>query len=140
VRTHGPRLLGAAVRQRRAGLVDAVIELAIPPLALAAASIVAGLAVAARALATGLTTSAPLVIWAAAGLLLAASVVVGFIAARLPAAAWGALVSAPVLVASRVLRLRRVVAYDADSWVRTPRPGEGTGDDTIADPAETPHR
>ena len=140
IRTRGPRLLGQAIHQRRPALVDAVIELAVPPLALAAASIVAGLAVAAVAVATGLTSPAPLAIWGAAAALLCCFVVVGFIAGHLPRAAWRALLSAPMLVVSRVVRLRRVAGYDADAWVRTPRPGEGTPDDAAVDPLETPHR
>jgi hypothetical protein len=138
VRAKGPRLLGRAIRERRPALVDAAVELAMPPLALAAASIVAGLAVAGLAAITGLTSPAPLVIWGVAAVLLCAFVVVGFIAGRVPGAAWRALLAAPMLVLSRVVRLRRVVAYDADSWVRTPRPGEGTADEPAADALETP--
>jgi len=140
IRTQGPRLLRQAVRERRLALVDAVIELAVPPLALAAASIVAGLAVATVGAVTGLSSSAPLLIWGAAALLLCGFVVVGFIAGRVPGAAWRALLAAPMLVISRVLRLHRVVGYDAGSWVRTPRPDEGTADDASIDPLETPHR
>jgi 1,2-diacylglycerol 3-beta-glucosyltransferase len=139
VRTQGPRLLRAAIRQRRAALVDAAIELAIPPLALAAAGLVAGLAVAALGVATGLTSSLPLVIWGASALLLCAFVVIGFIAGHVPRAAWRALLTAPMLVVSRVFQLRRVVAYDADSWARTPRAGESSPDDAATDPLET-HR
>jgi len=140
MRTEGPRLLRAAVRERSAALADALFELAVPPLALSAAAIVAGLAVAMLGVLTGLIGWTPLVIWGAAALLLAGFVVVGFIAGRLPGAAWRALLAAPGLVLSRALRLRRVVAYDADSWVRTPRPGEGTADETASDPVEAPHR
>ncbi len=139
IRSQGPRLLHQAMRQRRPALVDAVIELAVPPLALAAASIVAGLAVAALGVATGLTSLAPLVIWGAAACLLCCFVVVGFIAGHLPGAAWRALLAAPMLVVSRVLRLHRVVGYDAASWVRTPRPDEGAADEAAVDPLETPH-
>jgi len=138
MRTHGPRLVRAAFRQRRAALVDAVIELAMPPLALAAAGIVAGVVVAAVCVSTGVTSSVPLIIWGASALLLCGFVVVGFIAGQVPGAAWRALPAAPTLVLSRVLRLRRVVGYDADSWVRTPRPGEGVADDAAIDPLETP--
>lgn len=139
IRGYAPRLVRAALRERRAALVDALVDLVVPPLAFAAAAIVAGLIVAAALGALGITSWVPLAIWGAAALLLTGFVIVGFIGGRVPRAAWRALLAAPMLVVSRVLRLRRVVTYDAESWVRTPRAGETAPDDAPADPLET-HR
>jgi exopolysaccharide biosynthesis WecB/TagA/CpsF family protein len=122
VRTFLLRLVGAAVRTRRWSLLDAALDLAVPPLGLlvllALATSLAGVA---------LTALGLVPIWGlvpAAGALVGVGlfVVVGLLAAGAPRSTWVALLSAPLFVAAKVgtyARLSR--GLKADRWVRTER-------------------
>jgi hypothetical protein len=53
-------------------------------------------------------------------------VLIGLWAARAPASTYRALASAPLFVCRKFLGIGRLVAFDANSWVRTERPSEST--------------
>ena len=120
-RTQVPKLLGQAFRKRRPDLLDAAVELAVPPLGyltLAAGSVTAAGA--------ALVWLDGLALWALAPAALALGavpvyVVVGLVAARAPSSAYRALAHAPALVARKALKAHRLLRFRPDSWVRTER-------------------
>jgi 1,2-diacylglycerol 3-beta-glucosyltransferase len=124
-RSRLPILLDAMIRQRRWSLLDAAVDLAVPPL---------GMLVLLAVLGTALSLSLGLVSlispWAAAGwiatlVLLAAYVTTGLRAARAPAWAYRALLTAPgFLMAKLGTYLRMTGGLGADRWERTERPSE----------------
>lgn len=116
-----PRLLSQAVRERDAGLIDAAIELAVPPLGLFAAASVLGASATAMLTATGLIPWWVLAPWLAALVSLPVYVLVGLRAANAPASAYRAILLAPFFVARKLRHLRRFVAFRGDTWVRTER-------------------
>jgi Glycosyltransferase like family 2 len=116
-----PRLLRDALRSRRLGLLDAALELAIPPLGLVAAGTTLGLVLAAV---LALVSAAPvwaLVPWVVAAVAIPVYVVAGLAAGRAPAAAYRALAAAPILVARKLPHLGRLLRFRGDTWVRTER-------------------
>ena len=120
-RTLSPRLLAQGFRERRPALVDAAVELAVPPLGYLAAA--AGSVTAAG---VALSWLDGLAAWAVtpAALALAeipAYVLVGLIAADAPSSAYRALAHAPWFVVRKALRAHRLLRFRADSWVRTER-------------------
>ena len=120
-RTWTPRLLAAALRQRRPGLLDAAVELAIPPLAVLAglcfAGAVAGAALAAARLVPPWTAA----LWVVAAVAVALYVVVGLRAARAPAWAYRSLAQAPLVVARKVAAAPSLARFRGETWVRTER-------------------
>jgi exopolysaccharide biosynthesis WecB/TagA/CpsF family protein len=125
IRTRMARLVWAVVGHGRWSLVDAVVDLAVPPLGLLLLLILAG---GVASLGTALLGAVPLwaaIPWGVAAAFLAAYVVVGLIAARAPASAYLALLSTPrFLVAKLGTYLRMLRGTGADRWERTERPGE----------------
>lgn len=120
-RTQGPRLVAQAVRERRPALLEAAVDLAVPPLgylAALAASVTAAGAVLAwlDGLATWAVTPAALAL-----VEIPAYVLVGLIAADAPASAYRALARAPWFVVRKALRAHRLLRFRPDSWVRTER-------------------
>ena len=120
-RTHIPRLLSVAARQRRASLVEAAADLAVPPLGYLAAAALALLAVATPLAALGFLSWWPLLPAAATLALIALYVLVGLRAAEAPAASYRALAYAPVFVVRKVAQGHRLRGFRPDSWVRTER-------------------
>ena len=120
-RTRGPQLVAQAVRERRPALLEAAVDLAVPPLgylAAVAASVTAVGAVLAwlDGLATWAVTPAALAL-----VEIPAYVLVGLIAADAPSSAYRALARAPWFVVRKALRAHRLLRFRPDSWVRTER-------------------
>lgn len=125
VRTQLPRLVGAMLRRRDWSLLDAVVDLATPPLGLLAAGAITGTAVAVGLHAAGLTDWWPAVPWAVALLAVPAYVLVGLRAARSPASMYRSLALAPVIVGSQLLGYIPLLrGLRQTSWERTERPSE----------------
>ncbi len=125
IRTRMPRLVWAVVGHGRWSLLDAVVDLAVPPLGLllllillgGTASLVAGL--------TGAIFLWAAIPWGASAALLAAYVLVGLRAARAPASAYLALLSTPRFLVAKLGTYRRMLrGSGAERWERTERPGE----------------
>jgi len=123
-RTQIPRLLARAVRERRPSLVGTAFELAVPPLGLLAAAVAVGTIVASVLLAAGAVPVWPLAPWVVAVAAIPLYVLVGLVAAGAPGWAYRSLLRAPLIVLGKLLHVRRVVGFDAMTWVRTERAGE----------------
>ena len=124
-RRYVPRLLGAAVRTRKASLLEAAFELASPPLGLLAAAAVAGTGAWVALAATDVVRAWSLAPWVASDLAIPLYVLVGLRAADAPAAAYRALAHAPILVARKLGGAHRLLTFRADTWVRTERAPNG---------------
>jgi 1,2-diacylglycerol 3-beta-glucosyltransferase len=120
-----PGLLHEIIVRRRLSLLDAALDLVVPPLGLLAAGSLVGSLLTLACWGAGL---APL--WALAPWVLALSSTAGFVtvglrAAKAPAWMYWRLVSAPVFVIQKILGTWRVVrSRAADKWIRTERPSE----------------
>jgi hypothetical protein len=135
VRTRAPRLLAEVIRRRRWSLLDAAMDLAVPPLGLLAAGTLLGAAFGAVLLAVGVAPWWAVTPWLVALAAVPTFVVVGLAAGRAPRSMWRALLAAPVLVASELrTRLRLLRGLGADTWERTARPGE----ELVAGAADAP--
>jgi hypothetical protein len=121
VRTWGPRLVARAVRERSPSLLDIAADAAIPPVGVFAAGVAAGLGATTTLVLAGVLPAVTLAPWVAAAASIPTFVVVGLRAAGAPASSYRALTGAPALVAGKVLGLRRVRRFRADTWVRTER-------------------
>lgn len=122
-RTWIPALVAGGVRRRDAGLLDAAVELALPPLGVLTAAVVAGTAGSALLAAAGATPAWAVAPWAAALAATPVYVLAGLRAAGAPASAYRAMAGAAPLVAAKVLRAPRTLTFRADTWVRTERAG-----------------
>jgi 1,2-diacylglycerol 3-beta-glucosyltransferase len=126
-RTETARIVAAAVRERRPSLFMTVVELVMPPLGFLAGAAALG-AAATVLLAWGGVLSAWAVLpWLVALAALPMFVVIGLRAGRAPAAVYRSLAAAPLLVARKLVRIRRLARFSADTWVRTERLGERGG-------------
>jgi cellulose synthase/poly-beta-1,6-N-acetylglucosamine synthase-like glycosyltransferase len=123
-RTHVPGLVADALRRRNASLLDAAVELAVPPLGLLAAAATAGTVVGIVVYVVMTIPFWPLVPWLVALAAIPAYVLVGLVAAHAPRSAYRALLQAPVFVARKALRAHRLLSFRADTWVRTDRARE----------------
>jgi hypothetical protein len=123
-RRYLPRLVGAAIRQRRTSLLDSAIDLAMPPLGLLAATDVVVVIIAGPLVMGGHLAWWALAPWLAALAAIPVFVLVGLRAADAPASAYQALAGAPLLVFRKATGMRRLLAFRADSWVRTERGGD----------------
>jgi cellulose synthase/poly-beta-1,6-N-acetylglucosamine synthase-like glycosyltransferase len=125
VRTRLPRLLAEVIGRRRWSLLDAAVDLAVPPLGLLATGSLLGAALGAVLLGAGVAPWWAVAPWLVAVAAVPAFVVVGLLAARAPRSMWRALLGAPALVAGELwTRLRLLRGLRADTWERTARPGE----------------
>jgi 1,2-diacylglycerol 3-beta-glucosyltransferase len=122
-----PGLLAAGLRERRPLLLDAALDLAVPPLALLAAAAGAGLAVALVLEAAAIVPAWSLATWAAAAGAIPVFVLVGLRAADAPPSAYRALRHAPGFVVRKVSRSGALLRFRADTWVRTERAHEQGG-------------
>jgi hypothetical protein len=119
-----PRLVLLACRQRKLSLLDAALGLAVPPLGLLTAGAAAGTAASSALVATDVVGPPALVPWLVALTAIPVHVLVGLRAAGAQRSAYRALLWAPVLVARKMLTLRRLVTFHPESWVRTTRASE----------------
>jgi cellulose synthase/poly-beta-1,6-N-acetylglucosamine synthase-like glycosyltransferase len=126
-RTRLPALLAGAVRERRPLLLDAAMDLAVPPLALLASATAGGLVVVGLLVATTAVPSWSLAPWIVAATAVPAFVLVGLRAADAPPSAYLALAHAPGFVAGKVRRTRSLLRFRAETWVRTQRAHEQDG-------------
>lgn len=125
VRRRLPALLGAIVRERRLDLLDAAVDLAVPPLGILAAIALAGLGAAVGLGVAGDLSPMALTLWAVAVLAVPLHVLLGLIAGHAPSSMYRALLIAPALVVAELAtRARLLGGLNAGSWVRTERPGE----------------
>lgn len=121
IRAYVPRLLRAALRQRRFAPFDAAMEQLIPPTAVLTA-LIGACTLAGAGL--GLVESGWAGAWAGLALLAGEAIYLttGLLLARAPARVWLALLYAPVFVAWKVgLYLRVLAGRDRQGWVRTER-------------------
>jgi 1,2-diacylglycerol 3-beta-glucosyltransferase len=125
VRTRLPSLVVACVRQRRGSLVDAVIDLAVPPLGLLALAGLAGGALTATLAATDVLPLWTVIPWLVSVAAMAVFVLVGLRAARAPASVYRSLLLAPLFLVRKALGTVNVLKGSrGDEWVRTERPSE----------------
>lgn len=120
-RTQIPRLVAAALRTRRLSLLDAAVELAVPPLGLLAAFAIAGAVPGVVLVAVGAAPLWMLLPWLVAVAAIPFYVLVGLRAAHAPRTAYRALLQSPVFIARKALRAHRLLSFRADTWVRTER-------------------
>ncbi|TMC09487.1 MAG: glycosyltransferase [Chloroflexi bacterium] len=124
VRTRLPQLIGHALR-RDPGVLDAALDLAVPPLGLLAMGTLAGGAVSAAAVALHVATAWSLSPWLLALAALTAFVLLGLRSARAPASLWLALLEAPRFLAWKaVTYVSILVGFDPHRWERAERPAE----------------
>jgi 1,2-diacylglycerol 3-beta-glucosyltransferase len=126
-RTRALQLLRTATRTRNLGLVDAAVELAIPPLGILTALAAAGAALATALALLDVAESIALAPWLVALVAIPVYVLVGLRAANAPGWAYRSLLRAPALVAMKTLRLGRAFRFRGDRWVRTLRAEEDAG-------------
>ena len=123
VRTRLPQLLRASLR--RGSLVDAAVDLAVPPLGLLALAGLGGTALTALLAATDVVSWWTVVPWVVSLVGVAVFVFVGLRAARAPASMYRALVMAPLFLVRKAFGTVRVLKKSrGDTWVRTERPSE----------------
>ncbi len=107
-------------------VLDAAVDLAVPPLGLLAIGSLAGSAAAAAAVALRVATAWSLSPWLLAEAALAGFVVLGLLSARAPASAWMALLESPRFLAWKVLTYARIaIGFDARRWERSERSRSG---------------
>ena len=121
VRTRLPQLLGHALR-RDPGVLDAALDLAVPPLGLLVIGTLAGGAVTAAAVALHVATAWSSSPWLLAVAALTAFVLLGLRSAEAPASLWLALLESPRFVAWKALTYSAmVVGFDPHRWERSER-------------------
>lgn len=124
-RSRLPLLLATIARERRLSLVDAAVDLALPPLGVLAGAAAAGLIVSGVLALAGVVASWAVIPWSFAVLGLAGYVVVGLVAAGATKSVYMSLLSAPRFMVAKAVGTAAVArASRRDSWVRTERPSE----------------
>ena len=122
MRTWLPRLVAAVVTQRRLSLLDAVIDLATPPLGLLAIVAWGGFTAAIVLAVFGVIPSWSVATWLFASAAVPAFVVLGLVAAGRPRAVWNVVVGAPRFLVWKVATYARLArAFDVNGWDRTDR-------------------
>jgi cellulose synthase/poly-beta-1,6-N-acetylglucosamine synthase-like glycosyltransferase len=125
VRTRLPKLLREIAVARRWSLLDAAVDLAVPPLGVLAVVAVAGTAASTLLVVSGVAPVWVVLPWVVASASIPAFVLGGLASAGAPAATYRALALAPRYVASSLLtRLRLLGGLRADTWERTERPSD----------------
>lgn len=120
-RTHLPRLIARAVRERRPALLGVAFDLAVPPLGFLAAAAVGGSLAGTCLIVTGLLPVWALAPWLVAGASIPLFVLIGLRAGNAPVSGYAALVRAPMFVLTKLVHARRVLSFRGDTWVRTER-------------------
>jgi hypothetical protein len=118
-----PRLALQAMRERRALLLDAAFELALPPLGLLAAWAVAGSSAGLALVLSGMLPATVLAPWLLALAAVPVYVLTGLRAAGAPGSAYTAMARAPLFVLVKTLHAHERLRFRGDSWVRTERAG-----------------
>jgi len=125
VKTRLPKLVTAIVVAGRLDLLDAAIDLAVPPLGLLALTAVGGTAVAGLLAASGAVPAWVVVPWLIGSLSIPAFVLLGLASAGATAGTYRSLGSAPRFVARSLLtRARLLGGLRATTWQRTERPSD----------------
>jgi cellulose synthase/poly-beta-1,6-N-acetylglucosamine synthase-like glycosyltransferase len=128
VRTRLPKLVREIGLARRWSLLDAAVDLAVPPLGVLALVAVAGTAASTLLAVSGAGPAWVVLPWVVASASIPAFVLGGLASAGAPPATYRALALAPKYVASSLLtRLRLLRGLRADTWERTERPSDATG-------------
>ncbi|HXM55272.1 MAG TPA: glycosyltransferase family 2 protein [Candidatus Dormibacteraeota bacterium] len=123
-------LLGHALR-RDPGVLDAAIDLAVPPLGLLAMGTLAGGVAAAAAVALGVAAAWSLSPWLLSVAALAGFVVLGLWSGGAPASMWLALLESPRFLAWKAVTYVRIAAgFDPRRWERADRSGAVEGKST----------
>jgi 1,2-diacylglycerol 3-beta-glucosyltransferase len=121
--------------RRDPSVLDAVIDLAVPPLGLLAMAAFAGSGVAAAAVGLRLASAWSLSPWLLTDAAVSGFVVLGLWSADAPAAVWLALVESPRFLLWKVLTYARIAAgFDARRWERSERPATSTSQATSSLP------
>jgi exopolysaccharide biosynthesis WecB/TagA/CpsF family protein len=124
--TRGPRLLGQLARGRWS-LLDALVDLVVPPLGLLFVASVAGALTGSALVASGSAEAWVLIPWAVAVVSVPLFVLVGLLGARAPRTMYRAFAAAPVLIGGDLLhRVGLLRGLRAHSWQRTARPSDST--------------
>jgi hypothetical protein len=124
VRARLPQLLRHALR-RDPGVLDAALDLAVPPLGLLTMGTLAGGAVTAAAIALHVATAWSASPWLLAVAALTAFVLLGLRSAGAPASLWLALLESPRFLAWKALTYTTILAgFDPHRWERAERPAE----------------
>jgi len=127
VRSRLPSLVRHGLR-RDPGVLDAAIDLAVPPLGLLAMGTLAGGAVAAAAVALGIAPAWSLSPWLLSVAALAGFVLLGLRSAGAPASVWLALLESPRFLVWKALTYARIAAgFDPRRWERADRSGAVEG-------------
>ncbi len=115
--------LVAHALRRDPGVIDAAVDLAVPPLGLLVLGALAGSAVTTAAVELRLAGAGSLIPWLLTDGGMAAFVVLGLRSARAPVAVWLALLESPRFLVWKVLTYARIAAgFDARRWERSERP------------------
>jgi cellulose synthase/poly-beta-1,6-N-acetylglucosamine synthase-like glycosyltransferase len=120
-RTMVPALVRDGLRRGRLASLELAFGILIPPLGLLAGLAATGALVSAVLAAFGAISWWPLVPFAVALTSIVCFALVGLWAGRAPASAYRALAGGPGLALRKLLRVRRLFAHGAESWVRTDR-------------------
>ncbi|GAC1471982.1 MAG: hypothetical protein PVSMB3_04300 [Candidatus Dormibacteraceae bacterium] len=125
MRTRLPGLVGAAVRRRDLGLLEASVDLATPPLGLLCMAIATGSLVVAIAIVLHVAPTWTLLPWAVGMAAVPAYVAIGLHAAGAPEQVRRAVLRAPIYLAWKLVTYARLArGFDASRWDRSDRPGE----------------
>jgi exopolysaccharide biosynthesis WecB/TagA/CpsF family protein len=125
VRTRLSGLVGAAIRKRDIGLLEASLDLATPPLGLLCMSLGAGFLLVALAVVLHLAPAWTLLPWLVGLDAALAYVVIGLHAAGAPPSVWRAVLRAPLYLAWKLVTYTRLArGFDAGRWDRSDRAGE----------------
>jgi hypothetical protein len=137
-RTQVPRLLARGLRERRLLLLDAAVELAVPPLGLLVAGTVLGASAAGVLAWVGLLASWTAWPWLLALVLLPLYVLTGLHAGHAPASAYRSLAGAPLLVVRKTVTAHRLLGFRHDTWVRTERAAAAESADAASGSGTSP--
>ena len=123
-RTRIPRLIGRAFRNHRPSLLEAALDLAVPPLSLLAGGAAAGTAAGAVLLWTGVIPTWALLPWLIASASIPLFVLIGLPAARAPSWAYRSMARAPMFVVAKLSKTHHLFKFRANTWVRGQRPSD----------------
>jgi exopolysaccharide biosynthesis WecB/TagA/CpsF family protein len=120
------RLVAEAWRRHDWGLLDAAMDLAVPPFGLLFVGVVCGLALATAVASAGLVAIGAPLIWLVAAAAMVGYVTVGLRAAGAPSSSYLTLLRlAPVYLVRKMAIYMQILRGDGlGAWVRTQRPGE----------------
>src|SRR5205823_2650028 len=126
---HGvPALVGAALRRRDPRLLDAALDLAVPPLGLLLTLCLLGTAAALSLAASGVVVWPAALVWLDALLALPAYVLVGLLAARAERRHYAAMLASPLFLVRKLSTYARLGrGHDVTRWERTERAADQDG-------------